>query len=149
MVTMVVTVLGACGGSATKPPGQSLPAAFPVTVTRTGGIAGFQDVLVVGADGLVSVTRKGQPERRCRLSAAVLARLTSAVSQVPWAQMTPARTRPSFPDDMVSTVQTPAGGPVRLEDLVAGRGGQVFPELLNSVNNGQASSGVCAPSRGQ
>ena len=57
----------ACGGSATTPTRQSQPTVFPLTITRTGGIAGFRDVLVVAGDGMVSVTRKGKP-RRCQLT---------------------------------------------------------------------------------
>src|SRR5665811_4546 len=63
---VVVGATASCGGSATTPTrpatptSQSQPAVFPLTVTRTGGIAGFRDVLVVAGDGLVSVTRKGQ-----------------------------------------------------------------------------------------
>ena len=40
--------------------GPSHVEVFPVTITRTGGIAGFEDVLVVAGDGQVSVTHQGQ-----------------------------------------------------------------------------------------
>ncbi len=124
---------------------KSQPAVFPVTITRTGGIAGFHDVLVVSGDGLVSVTRKGQEPRQCRLTPVALERLTTAASQVPWSRVTPAGTRPSFPDDMVTMVLSPAGGPVRLEDPRVGAGGQVFHELLNDLHGGPAASRMCTP----
>jgi len=39
----------------TEEPGQGTPTIFPLTITRTGGIAGFQDELVVTGSGLVSI----------------------------------------------------------------------------------------------
>jgi len=116
-----------------------------VTVSRTGGIAGFQDVLVVAGDGVVSLARKGQPARRCQLTPPTLERVTSAAASLPWSRVTPANTQPSFPDDMVTTVQSPAGGPVRVQDPLAGRTGEVLAELLNSLTNSQTSHRLCAP----
>lgn len=142
---LVVAMTAACGGSATTPTQQSQPAVFPLTITRTGGIAGFRDVLVVAGDGLVSVTRKGQAPRRCQLTRTALARLTTAASLVPWSRITAANTHPSFPDDMVTAVQSPAGGPVRLEDPRAGGGDQVFHDLLNDLHGGPAASRMCTP----
>ena len=142
---LVVAMTAACGGSATTPTRQSQPTVFPLTITRTGGIAGFRDVLVVAGDGLVSVTRKGQAPRRCQLTPTALKRLTTAASQMPWSRITPASTHPSFSDDMVTTVQSPAGGPLRLEDPQAGSGGQVFHDLLNDLHGGPAASRMCTP----
>ena len=143
--TVLMAVTASCGGSVATPTSQSQPAVFPLTITRTGGIAGFRDVLVVAGDGLVSVTRRGQKPRRCQLTPGAVVRLTAATSQVPWSRVTPASTRPSFPDDMVTTVQSPAGGPVRLENPKAGSAGQVFLQLLNDLNGGPAASRMCRP----
>jgi hypothetical protein len=118
-------------------------AVFPLTITRTGGIAGFQDVLVVAADGLVSVTLKGQQQRQCQLTPDAVNRLATATSQVPWARITPASTQPAFPDDMVSMVLSPAGGPVRLEDPMVGAAGQVFQELVSDLSVGRAAPSLC------
>jgi len=141
----VVATTAACGGSAATPNGQSQQAAFPLTITRTGGIAGFRDVVVVTGDGLVAVTHKGKVPRRCRLTPGAMQRLATAASQVPWPGITPAGTQASIADDMVSTVKSPAGGPVRLEGSRAGKGGQVFVELLNDLNDEQVASRVCPP----
>ena len=128
---------------------ESLPihrAVFPVTMTRTGGIAGFQDVLVVAADGRASLTRRGQLVRQCHLKLAVVQRLRTAVSRVPWARITPASGRPSFPDDMVVLLRSPAGGPARIEDSRVGAAGKVFQELLTEltvVRGGPAASRMC------
>jgi hypothetical protein len=115
-----------------------------LTITRTGGLAGFRDVLVVAGDGLVSVSRKGHKPQRCQLSPGVVERLATTASQVPWSRITPGSTQPSYPDDMVTTVQSPAGGPVRVEDPQAGTAGQVAVELLDDLS-GPAASRVCPP----
>lgn len=147
---VAVAAIAGCGGSrtaqsTTASTGRSQPEVFPLTIARTGGIAGFRDVLVVAADGVVSVTRKGQKPRQCRLAQAVLQRLTAAAAAVPWSRISPTRTRPSFPDDMVTTMQSPAGGPVRLEDQQTGPSGRIFLELLNDMNDGPAASLICRP----
>lgn len=126
----------------TTTPGN--PAVFPLTITRIGGIAGFQDVLVVAGDGLVSVSRKGQ-KWQCRLTSEAVAQVEKAAAGVGRDGATPASTLPAFPDDLVSTVRSPAGGPVRLEDPKVGAGGRVVQELLNDLNNGPAASRMCEP----
>ena len=142
----VLALLAIAGcGSQSVPTNQTQPSLFPVTITATGGVAGFQDVLVVAADGLVSVTRKGQAQRQCQLTPAVTEALTTAVSQVAWPRMTPGSSTPSFPDDLVTMVQSPAGGPVRLEDSQIGTAGRVFQELLDDLNAGGSASGMCTP----
>ncbi len=144
--TAAVLAMAACGSqSASTGSGSpsSQPAVFPVTITRTGGIAGFQDVVVVAGDGQVSVTRKGQQQRHCRLTPEAVERLRTAASQVPWARITPASTQPAFPDDMVSMVRSSAGGPVRLEDPRVGAAGKVFQELLTDLSVGPAALSLC------
>lgn len=126
----------------TTTPGN--PAVFPLTITRIGGIAGFQDVLVVAGDGLVSVSRKGQ-KWQCRLTSEAVAQVEKAAAGVGRDGATPASTLPAFPDDLVSTVRSPAGGPVRLEDPKVGAGGRVVQELLNDLINGPAASRMCEP----
>jgi hypothetical protein len=155
-IAVVLAATAGCGGSATGPPGQSRPptasqppaqsqpAVFPLTVRRTGGIAGFQDVLVVTGDGLVSVTRRAQKAHPCQLSPVALDRLRKAASLVPWSRITPASRQPSFPDEMVTTVESPAGGPVRVEDPLAGQAGEIFLDLLNDASGGPASR-TCTP----
>jgi len=114
-----------------------------LTVTRTGGFAGFQDVLVMADDGLVSVARKDQQQRHCQLTPEAFERLKTATSQVPWRSITPASTQPAFPDDMVSMVSSAAGGPVRLEDARVGAAGEVFQELLSDLSGGVTAPSLC------
>jgi hypothetical protein len=133
--------------TSTKPTGSPGPAGttlFPLTVTRTGGIAGFQDKLVIAGDGLVTVSRGGQTPRRCRLKGPVLERLTTAAARVPWSEIKPASREPSFPDDMVTTVQSRAGGPVALEDPRVAPGREELIALLNDLT-GAPGSGACPP----
>jgi len=145
----VVLVLSACGAQAA--PGRapatsaSPPSVFPLTITRTGGIAGFQDVLMVDSEGLVTVTQKAQVRRQCRLTPEATRRLTTAASTVLWTHLSPGSTSASFPDDMVTMVASPAGGPVRLEDPQAGAGGPVLNELLVDLSGGRSASGQCKP----
>jgi len=110
-----------------------------VTITRTGGIAGFEDVLVVAGDGQVSVTHTGQEQRHCQVTPEAFNHLRTAAAQVPWSRITPDSGQARFPDDMVTMAKSPAGGPVRLEDPRIGAGGKVFQELLTDVSVGPAA----------
>lgn len=147
--TIAVLGLSGCGSStASKDPvpraqPTSTGSVFPLTITRTGGIAGFQDVVVVAGTGQVTVTRKGQQQRLCQLTPEAVQRLTTAASQVPRRGIKPAATQPAFPDDMVSMVKSSAGGPVRLEDPKVGAAGKVFQELLTEVSGGASASSMC------
>ena len=59
----------------------------------------------------------------------------------PWSRITPASTAPSFPDDLVAMVRSPAGGPVRLEDPKVGAGGKVLRELMDDLRAERAAPG--------
>jgi hypothetical protein len=102
-------------------------------------------VLIVSGDGLVSVTQKGKAQRQCRLTSEAARRLTTAASTVPWTRLTPGSTTAAFPDDLVTMVKSPAGGPVRLQDPQVGAAGAVFDELVNDLNGGRSASGMCKP----
>ena len=118
-------------------------AVFPLTMTRTGGFAGFQDVLVVARDGLVSVTRRTQKQGACRLTPAAAGRVRTAAAAVPWARLAPDRGQARFPDDLVVMVRSTAGGPVRLQAPELGASGTVFQSLHSDVLSGPAASVMC------
>jgi hypothetical protein len=121
-------------------------AVFPLTITRTGGFAGFQDVLVVAGHGRVSLTRRGQLVRQCQLRLVVVNRVRTAASQVPWARIPRGDSRPRFPDDLVDMVRSPLGGPFRLTERRLGAAGKVFQELLTEltvVSGGPTASQMC------
>jgi hypothetical protein len=121
-------------------------AVFPLTITRTGGIAGFQDVLVVAGNGRVSITHRGQQQRHCQLTPEAVNRLRTAASQVAWRRITPDSGQARFPDDMVIMVRSPAGGPVRLENPEIGAAGKVFQQLLTDLSFGTAVPHFCTAS---
>lgn len=146
--TVAVAAMAACGSQvpANSPSSSpSQPSTFPLTITRVGGVAGFNDVLVVTSDGLVSVTQNGKTPRQCRLTSDAARRLTTAASQVPWPHLTPGKTTAAFPDDLITMVLSPSGGPVRVEDPQVGAAGPIFTELVNDINGGQSASGMCTP----
>jgi hypothetical protein len=146
LCSTTVLTIAACGSPSSPPRApQSQPSAFPLTITRAGGIAGFQDVLVVTSDGLVSVTQKGKAQRQCQLTSEAAKQLKTAASTVPWPRLTPGSTTAAFPDDLVTTVKSPAGGPVRLQDPQVGAAGAVFDELVNDLSGGRSASGMCKP----
>jgi hypothetical protein len=74
---LAVVALAGCGG-ATVTEGPVLPspsagvAASDMVVTRTGGIAGFRDVVDIAADGTARVTTKNGETRSCTPSPAAL-----------------------------------------------------------------------------
>ena len=119
----LVTACGSStGGSAADP--ASGPAGgtttdagtFPVTISRTGGIAGFNDRIVVDTDGATTVTSKRGAAGRCTLSADTLTRLLAAVSAAPKAT-TSSTTGPRIADEMFTTLEAPTTrGAVRLSD---------------------------------
>ena len=92
------------------------PAAFPITVTRKGGIAGFNDTLVLQADGSLQISSRGH-ESTCRLKPEILKEILRAVGGVPWSRLTPSSGKARYPDDMVLLVGSGASkGPARLDD---------------------------------
>jgi len=145
LTAIVVAATAGCQGPTTPSDAQSQAQAFPLTITRTGGIAGFRDVLVVSRDGLVSVTRSGRKPRQCRLTAGVTQQLTTAVSSLAWPTATPATTHATFPDDLVTTMAKPGADPLRADDPEAGPAGRLVLELVNDINDGPAAALVCRP----
>ena len=142
---VATAVVGAPQAPSTLTASESLPsyrAVFPVTMTRMGGFAGFQDVLVVARDGRVTVRRRAELQR-CRLTPVAVRRVTTAASLVPWRRIIPDSGQARFPDDMVIMVRSPAGGPVRLENPKVAAAGKVFQDLLTEIGGGLATSRMC------
>jgi hypothetical protein len=54
--------------------------AFPLTINRQGGFAGFDDRAEIAADGSVTVTRRGQSAAKVTLPAATVAELGRLVT---------------------------------------------------------------------
>ncbi|MEV6893584.1 hypothetical protein [Kribbella sp. NPDC051137] len=96
---------------------QSAPvgAGLPVTVARTGGIAGFDDTVQIGTDGVATVSSRGKQTLRCKLDPAFLATFTAAVEKVDWASLAATKPTTKHPDDMIVSV-TANGKTARVED---------------------------------
>lgn len=88
---------------------------LPLTVTRTGGFAGFNDKVFIDTDGIASVSTRGKDPVRCKLDAGFLGTITDAVKQVDWADVGITKPSVRHPDDMIIAVST-SGGLARLED---------------------------------
>ena len=88
---------------------------LPLTVTRTGGFAGFNDKVFIDTDGVASVSTRGKDPVRCKLDAGFLGTITDAVKQVDWADVGITKPSVRYPDDMIIAVST-SGGMARLED---------------------------------
>ncbi|WBQ06897.1 hypothetical protein [Kribbella sp. CA-293567] len=113
-------------GSTPSVPGPSTPvvslssptpggSGLPLTVSRTGGFAGFDDRIVVGTDGVASVTSRGGKASRCKLETGFLGSLTEAAKQVDWVSVGVTKPTVRHPDDMIVAVSA-NGGLTRLED---------------------------------
>jgi hypothetical protein len=99
----------------TSTPTSSTPQAQPITVTRTGGFAGFDDKVVIGTDGVTTVSQRGKQTHKCKLDAAFLTSLNDAVSQVDWAGIGSTKPTIKHPDDMIIAISA-GGGIARMED---------------------------------
>jgi hypothetical protein len=96
-------------------PTKGTPGALPLTVTRTGGFAGFDDKVVVGVDGIANVSSRGKDPVQCKLDAAFLTTLTNAAMEVDWAAVGVTKPSVRHPDDMIIAISA-GGGLARLED---------------------------------
>jgi hypothetical protein len=96
---------------------QSTPvgSGLPLVVTRTGGIAGFDDKVVIDTDGVATVSSRGKETVRCKLDQSLLASLTSAAQQVDWTALPVTKPSTRHPDDMIVAV-TANGKTARLEE---------------------------------
>jgi hypothetical protein len=131
--------------SSSTPPPRTPAAAFPLTVSRTGGIAGFHDVVVLGADGHLEVNSRGHTSS-CQLRPEVLKDILRAVGGVPWGRLAPADSRPKHPDDMVLLVTS--GGrraPARLDDPLLGGLQQQLSNLVVDSSGPNPAHELCLP----
>jgi hypothetical protein len=96
---------------------QSTPirSGLPLTVSRTGGFAGFDDQVLIGTDGIATVSARGKETIRCKLDPSLLKSITSAAQQVDWASLIATKPTTKHPDDMIVAVSA-NGKTARLED---------------------------------
>ncbi|HEY3003905.1 MAG TPA: hypothetical protein VGJ44_16290 [Kribbellaceae bacterium] len=100
-------------GPKPTPTGPPAPA-FPMTVTRTGGIVGFNDTLTLSANGAADVTSSGR-SGTCTVEATLLGTIKAAAAKIDWRTMPAKPPKAEHPDDLVIAVSA-GGGTVRLND---------------------------------
>jgi hypothetical protein len=96
---------------------QSAPvgAGLPLTVSRTGGFAGFDDQVLISPDGVATVSSRGKETIRCKLAPSLLTTITAASQQVDWASLVATKPTTKHPDDMILAVSA-NGKTARIED---------------------------------
>lgn len=148
-----VLLLAACGsssssGSPASGTGSSSDTTpvlnGPLTVTRSGGVAGFQDRVIITADGQATVTSRGGPAAQCRVEATLMRSISRAAAAVDWASLPPPSTQPKHPDDLVVVVSSGRFG-ARLEDPAVKDLAQPLTDLLNDATAPAAQRKLCLP----
>jgi hypothetical protein len=123
----------ACGSTSDRPAGET----FPVSLLRKGGVAGFDQRVVVEESGRASATGRGAGAP-CTLDRPALQHLTTLASRVEGT----AATTYANPDDLVVVVQTPHGS-TRLGDLEAVDGNAVVTHLFQDLFGTTGARTVC------
>jgi hypothetical protein len=128
-----------CGSEPPSPGGSATPTgratAFPLTVTRSGGIAGFRDLLTVTADGHVTGTTKGGTVD-CTTDPSVAATLAAALGS--------AGGQPRSGSDRMTVTVSGGGQQVSLGEASGpGSAASVATELLNAAQQPPAPGGRC------
>ena len=145
LVAFLAAGLSACGS--TDPPIPQPPsttatrqASFPLTIQRTGGIAGFRDTISIDADGhVLAGTKQGQVS--CDLDRTSLAVLNEAALQVhDTDQPTGA---PSTMADHMDVLFGAGTGLVHLDDTRVARAEPVVTQLLADVTGPAAQRKLC------
>jgi hypothetical protein len=156
-LAVVATLAAGCGDEAgssspsapsttATPPSTPTPTttpaqAFPLTVSRTGGFAGFDDKLVIQADGSATMTRR-QGTTTCRVDPALLATIASSATKVDWSALPVKPPKVEHPDDMVVSVSA-QGGVAELGDPRVGGLNAPLSKLLADAGNPAGQRKLC------
>ncbi|MGZ4600959.1 hypothetical protein [Oryzihumus sp.] len=150
--TIMVGACGSTSGSSLSSPaptsstagagGSPTSLSAPLTVTRSGGVAGFRDRLVIGTDGVTSVSRHGEPSGRCRVDVALLRRIATASAAVDWSSLPAPTTQPRHPDDLVVIVSSGGSG-ARIEDPALTQLAEPLTRLLADVTAPAGQRRLC------
>jgi hypothetical protein len=134
----LLTGCGTGGSPESGTTSSTPPRAFPITITRSGGLAGFADRIVIQESGAVAVsTKSGQST--CTLAATVLEPLKQVAGQIAG---TATATTAAHPDDMVIVVTTPQGS-ARLTDAQLSGAASAVNALLNEAGKQPADRTIC------
>jgi hypothetical protein len=130
---------GNASGAGTATPSTSASPVAPVTIERSGGVAGFHDRVVVAADGTVTATTRGgattcsvDPAFVAALQVLALAASTSATTSYPVG--TP---------DAMTVVLTTANGSVTLDPGALPATAPQVGQLLDDVGRAAADRSLC------
>jgi hypothetical protein len=140
-----VVTLGGCGSSDPQIPTapsttSTKQASFPLTVSRLGGIAGFNDNLSIQDDGGVLATTK-QGQVTCTIDKASLAVLNEVALQVRDTDQPSAPVSP--PADSMSVVFGAGTGLLSINDPRVATAEPVVTQLLADVTGPAAGRKIC------
>ena len=135
---------GSSSGAGATSGGPAAALTTPLTVTRSGGIAGFQDRMVLAPDGVATLTRHSGPESRCRVQASLLETIARAAGAVDWASLPATQTRARHPDELVVTVFSGRVS-ARLDDPAVRELAQPLTDLLDDATAPPEQRRLCTP----
>ena len=125
------------------PSGSAGRSVFPVTVTRVGGIAGFNDRVLVRASGATGVSTRSGPRASWTLTPAALAGLDRAVRELAATPPTAPTSSGRVSDQMAVTVTwTRPDGSGILGEAAGDEVGAVTG-LLDDVTGARAAYALC------
>ena len=130
---VVALALGGCAAG-NSPEGEL---EFPVSVQRIGGIAAFDDTLVVAADGSTTVTRKGTTDS-CTVPREVARALARTAKELRGDD----RPSPTGPDAMDVTIST-RGGRARLDAANLPGQAPAVARILDDLGREPSERTVC------
>ena len=108
--TLTVALLpAACTATTASGPDNADPG-FPLTYSRTGGIAGFDDHLVISPRGVATLTGARRGKAQCRLPDSALTRLAEQAAVVDWSAVSGPDKGVGHPDELVILIRSPQGG---------------------------------------
>ncbi|WP_295700747.1 hypothetical protein [Lapillicoccus sp.] len=144
VVLTSLALVTACGGgdpASTSDAAGVGDAPFPVTISRTGGIAGFNDRIVVETGGATTVTSKRGAAGSCTLTSETVTRLLAAVAAMPQVPTT-STTGPRISDEMFTTLEAPTRGALRIGDA-PGADLAVVGEIIADVTGASPAYRLC------
>ena len=142
---LVAGTLSACGTAGPQPPqapssSATKKASFPLTVQRTGGIAGFRDTLSIQDDGgVIATTKQGQVT--CTIDKDSLAVLNDAALQVHDTDQP--TTPPAGQSDSMPVVFGAGTGLLAIDDARVAKAAPVVTQLLADVTGPASDRKVC------
>ena len=116
-----------------------------LTITRRGGIVGFDDRVTIEPDGRVEVAGRGRRDGETgRLVDDWFERVSVARDAVDWAALGEAEPETRHPDDMIVAVRTVVGVG-RSDDERLGDLGPLAQDLVTDLMGGIEASTSCRP----